>query len=94
MKDVKVAIVNFPIKYYNSLNGEYKKVFTNKYNNMNLVKLKVSICLDDWREIWTIQDINLWVRGDSLAEIEKNINIYLEDKTLRYEILFQNIRRC
>lgn len=62
-------------------------------NFKNLAILKIEECTDDWEEIYQVKDLRLWVDGENLKEIEKNINEYLDEKTLNYNILSQNIIR-
>gem|GEM_PF-6543931 len=62
-------------------------------NFKNLVILKIEECIDDWEEIYQVKDLKLWVAGENLKEIEKNIDEYLDEKTLDYNILSQNITR-
>lgn len=76
------------IKMFNMLPIIFK---VSEPNFKHLAILKIEDYIDDWEETFEIKDLMLWVDGENLEEIENNINEYLDEKTLNYNILSQNI---
>lgn len=51
------------------------------------------ICLDDWEDIWTLKELELYINAESPEDAYKKIIAYLDKKYLDFEVLFANVKK-